>query len=187
MKIKGTAYLGRKTAMITAYGAERWEAFFSAFSKEHPCWKQPILASTLLEPAEFLALNDAIIEHFYKGDKNAYWDLGVKSAEWGFSQGPYAPLLSTKKYEQFVEKSGIIFGFYFTAGTAKAKVEGKTVTLELADIPPDCRHVYFEYLVGGFFERALELTGLTVTKVTAVKGYTKGDDSVLYTFEIDVN
>ena len=83
----------------------------------------------------------------------------MASAKYALSPGgPYNSYLLTKDLKQFVE-SGMpkIWSTYFDGGIFDARFENNVVHLKISEIP--IKHVYFEYMVMGYFKQALKIFG----------------------------
>ena len=82
----------------------------------------------------------------------------------------------------FARSAPAIYRNYFTEGAAESSVETCKGTLRLVGVAPP--HVYFEFAIIGYFRHGLELvTGKPVVE-SCVRGFSKGDRDVLYTYAV---
>lgn len=192
MEVKGTAFLARRGFIDKDHGAGTFERILQKQAAVDAIFRTPILATTRIPIEAFLRLNERIVEELYGGDERSYLRAGEQSAEWALAEGgPYRSLVRDRDVAAFVRSASAIYRNYFTEGAAEATIaapaaERKTggedgkVTLHLFDIP--IPHVYFEYAIVGYFRHGLELvSGRRVTE-TCVRGFSRGDGDVLYSY-----
>lgn len=184
MEVKGTAFLARKQLFVAELGEARFDEFLRRFAEKEPVFRNPILATTILPIRPFLALNDAIVKELYGGDIQSYFVLGEKSAEWSLTQGPYRNLRESRSLESFAGMGRVLYGNFFTGGRAETKLVGNVVELRIDGIERDLHHPYFEYAICGYFKRGLELVGGGRVEMKRVRGFTKGDPDVFYTYTL---
>lgn len=185
MDVKGTAFLARKLMMMEEIGQERWIDFLSQFARQEPIFNEPVTATTLIPLRSFIALNEALIDTFYDGDRSCYLRFGEKSAEYSLMIGPYKRIRETNSVTVFVESARIIYQGYYTAGRAEGTIDGDVADLKLHGIPPEHRHVYLEYAVAGYVRRGIELVGLHSVAMERVRGFSCGDDLVHYRYILE--
>lgn len=182
MHVKGTAYLARVSYLEKRLGADTVKRFLADHAAKVPALEGPIVPTTRIPAEAFLDLNDEIVRRFFEGDEHSYWAMGLASAEWGLREGPYKHFIDSKSYEQFLATGPALWSAYYDDGTLRswwndADHRGE---VEIVDVP--IAHVYFEYAVMAYVERALELTGATLEETRCVAGFSKGDDRVHYQF-----
>ncbi len=180
MFIKGTAFRALRDLMIQELGEEKWNTFFEEYSKENSDFSSPIYPITDIDVLEFIKLNDAIIDRFYKGDKKTYFRFGEKSAKWVLREGPYQKLRIAKDYRAFIERAGVVYGLYYSESKAEAKYSEDVLDYWIRGVPNPYRNVYVEYTTIGFFRGGVQLTGCQVLDTQCIKGFSKGDDEVHY-------
>jgi len=170
MNVRGTAFIARKQSIVAAFGEARWKA---AIERADPSFRQLVFPTSALPADKFLALQDQLLGEFFQSDPSAYWDIGVKSAEWALTQGPYKAYLGTKDIRRFAEVSlKTLWETYFSEGRVETRFEGNVVHAYIHELP--IWHVYFEYVVMGYAKKALEmLTGGSV-RHERVKGVAEG-------------
>jgi len=142
-----------------------------------------IMAITVIPLDKFIFFLDEILKEFFNNDPKVYWLFGMASAKFALSpRGPYHSYLLSKDIKQFAE-SGMpkLWATYFDGGILKGRFENNTVHLTITGLP--VKHVYFEYLVMGYLQQALRVFGKKSVQ-NCIKGFSKGDDEIYYTFEL---
>lgn len=185
MDVKGTAFLARKVMLIEEIGEEAYNLFLAEVAQREPIFGQSIVATTLIPIRSFIAFNEAIVDRFFDGDRNAYLRFGEKSAEYALLIGPYKRIRETSSIAAFVESARFIYQGYYTAGRAEGCIDGDDADLKIHGIPADCRHLYFEYAIAAYVRRGIELTGLRSTSMTRVLGFSRGDDEIHYRYHVE--
>jgi hypothetical protein len=182
MEVKGSAFVARKALLEKEHGAERFDRLLRKFAEREPVFRAPILATTRLPIDAFLRFNETVVAELYAGDEQSYFRFGEASAQWALTGGPYKHMVTNKSIGEFAASAPNIYRTYFTDGEASSEVRGAEVTLRLFDI--EAHHVYFEYAITGYFKRGLELVSGKKVRMTADRGFSKGDTDVLYRFVI---
>jgi hypothetical protein len=181
MKVKGTAFLARKSMLEAELGTERVEGILKEFTASKPSFPKVVLATSTIPIDEFLELNDRIVRDVYDGDEDSYWRFGEASASWALIDGPYRRLREQKSFDEFVGSAALIYKNYFTEGRAYAtKQDDGSVELVIDGIPAEHRHVYFEYAIVGYFARGLGLVTDREVSHERLEGFSAGDDRVRY-------
>ena len=184
MNVKGTAYLARVSYLKQKLGENAWDQFIGEYARQVPRFAESALPTTRIPAQDFLDLNDEIVRRFFEGDDKSYWAMGLASAEWGLRQGPYKNFIDSKNYEQFLATGSALWSAYFDAGVLKSWWDAEQHMGEATIVDVPIPHVYFEYAVMAYVERALELTGATIRETRRLKGFSKGDDTVHYQFVV---
>jgi hypothetical protein len=180
MFVKGTAFLGRRSAIVQAFGEERWKTFLAM---QDPVFRD-VLPTTRIDVHKFLALQDAILKEFFNNDFNMLFAYGEKSAEWALVEGPYKTFIRDKDLARFVkEVLPFTWGVYYSEGSSTPTLEGNTVHLRVHDLP--VMHPYFEYVVMGWVKRALELVTGKRVKAEPVLRAKPSAKEIYYRFVID--
>jgi hypothetical protein len=162
VQIKGTAFLSKKQQIIRMYDEQRWRAFLAHLVREVPFFDVPVLATTLIPAETFLAFQDHMLAWFFDDDVEAYWGIGARSAEWALgSDGPYGHFIASRDIRGFLARFPALWSTYFTASTVSVSMVGDVIEVRTSGLP--VWHGYFEYMVMGYFKRALELLGASVT------------------------
>jgi len=91
-----------------------------------------------------------------------YVTFGKLAAQFALSsEGPYKFYLLTKDTRQFVESVlPKLWSTYFDEGKATALFENNVAHLKITEL--QIKHYYFEYLVMGYYQKALKYSGRKV-------------------------
>jgi hypothetical protein len=166
-------------AVIAHFGEARWNAFLAAYAVIDPYFAQPILATTQMPAEKQLAFTDRVVDAFYGGHDRAYWMFGEISCLWVLTSGPYQHFLKERDAERFAQDAQLIWDSYHDEGRCQATfVDRETIEIRLRDCP--VHHIYFELCMVGFLKRGFELVMNCSLEVARIRGYSLGDDEVLY-------
>jgi hypothetical protein len=141
------------------------------------------MSITIIPLDKFIFFLDAILKEYFNNDSKVYWMFGMASAKFALSPGgPYNSYLLTNDIKKFVE-SGMpkLWSTYFDGGKLDARFENNVVHLKITELPTN--HIYFEYLVMGYFQQALRVFGKKSVD-NCVRGFSKGNDDIYYRFEL---
>ncbi len=183
MNVKGTAFVTGKVTIIAAFGEERWNAFMAKLAAKEKYFGQVIMSVTAIPIEKHLIFLDALIKEFFNNDNKNYLMFGKIAAKFALLPGgPYNSYLLTKDIKQFIE-AGMpkLWSTYFDGGALEARLENNVAHLKITGIP--IKHVYFEYLVMGFLQKAIKIFGKKSVE-TKVKSFEKGDDYIYYQYEL---
>jgi hypothetical protein len=175
MKVKGSAIETLPIFIKDEFGDDNYEKWLSSLSSEaREVYKSRIntsawypLKQTLLEPTK------KICELFYKGNIKGAWESGRFSAEKGL-KGVYKMFIKFGSVQFLLKKASTILPTYFDPSHIDIlEMEDKNALLHItqfedADIVVDNR-------IGGWVERALEISGCNNIKVDIRKSLAKGD------------
>jgi hypothetical protein len=179
MRTKGTAFLGRRVVVAGQFGEARWNAFVQAYAEIDPIFAQPILATTLISSENFLAFTDRVVDAFYGGNQRAYWTFGELSGQWALTRGPYQRYRTEGDPHRFAEHVQRLWSAYHDVGECAATfVSPEVVEISLRGVP--LHHVYFEFALIGFLRRGFELVTGDTFSHARIRGFSQGDDDVLY-------
>lgn len=179
MRVRGVAFLARRQTIIASQGEGAWRSFLEDFAKREPVFAQPVLPISQIPIESFLALNDALIDRFYRGDRQAYWHFGVASGSHAVREGQLKTMFQRGEYRRFMMMAPSIWRGYFDQGELTVAPHPPSHTdLRITRVTP--HHVYFEYSVMGFVVGGLGALGLGDFKPEILRGFSKGDDEVLY-------
>ncbi|MBJ6763384.1 hypothetical protein JGU66_21675 [Myxococcaceae bacterium JPH2] len=182
MEVKGVAFLARQMMAVQSFGEESWRAFLADCAKRDPVFTQPVMPVTRLPVDAFLRLNEALLQRFYGGDPKAYWQFGVKSADYALSQGQLKTMFGPGDYRRFLLFTPGIWKGYFTAGELQVQLGDGYAEIQITRVPKP--HVYFELSVMGFAAGGLSFLGAKTTQHQVIKGFTQGDSDVVYRFSV---
>ncbi|QSQ22609.1 hypothetical protein JY651_47155 [Pyxidicoccus parkwayensis] len=182
MEVKGVAFLARQQMMVQSHGEAAWKGFLTEFAKQEPFFANPIMPVTRMPVDAFLRLNEELLARFYAGNKDAWWQFGVKSAEYALGQGQLRTMFSQGDLRRFLLFTPGIWKGYFTEGELSVHPGQGYTDLSITHVPKP--HVYFELSVMGFAHGGLSYLGARNLTRQVLKGYTKGDREVLYRFNV---
>ena len=183
MNVKGIIYLTGKTAIISVFGEERWNSFVPKLAAKDKFFSNTIWAITSVPMDNFIRYLDELIKEFFDNDMMQYVTFGKVAAQFALSsEGPYKSYLLTKDTKQFVEfVLPKLWSTYFDEGIPTTLFENNVAHLKITGL--QFKHRYFEYLIMGFFQKAIKMFGKkTVAK--KVRSISSGDDDIYYQFEL---
>jgi hypothetical protein len=182
MDVKGVAFLARQQMMVQTFGEAAWKAFLVEFAKKEPFFANPVMPVTRMPVDAFLHLNEDLLARFYGGNKSAWWQFGIKSAEYALGQGQLKTMFSPGDLRRFLLFTPGIWKGYFTEGDLNVHPGQGHTDLSITHVPKP--HVYFELSVMGFAFGGLTQLGAKNLQHQVLKGYSKGDKEVLYRFNV---
>jgi len=183
MNVKGTAYVTGKVTIIAAFGEERWNSFSAKLAEKDKFFGNMIMSVTPIPVEKHILFLDELLKEFFNNDKNAYVMFGKVAAKFALSPGgPYHSYLLTKDIKQFVE-SGMpkLWSTYFDGGKLAGRFENNIVHLKISELP--IKHIYYEYMVMGYFQKAIKIFGKK-TLEHRIRSFEKGDDDIYYQYEL---
>ena len=135
------------------------EFLYDQTGREGQIFQQMIMSITLIPMDKFIIFLDEMCKEFFNNDKMQYVTFGKVAAQFALSpEGPYKSYLLTKDIKQFVESVlPKLWSTYFDEGIATAKLENNVAHLKITGL--QIKHIYFEYLVMGYFQQALKMFG----------------------------
>lgn len=179
MHVRGVAYLAREALLKQEVGADRWAAYLTGMRPRLTFLGAPVLPVSRIPIEEFLALNEDIVRTFYQGDQSVWWRFGEQSGEWALKK-QLKGLFQSGEARKFLQFTPKIWSSYYDGGSLTAEAVGDVVELRIFDLP--VRHIYFEASVMGFARGGLKFLGLAAFEPQRVKGFTTGEQEVLYRF-----
>ena len=183
MNIKGTVYLTGKTTIIAAFGEERWNSFIPKLAAKDKFFSNMIMSVTPIPVDKFILFLDELIKEFFNNDSMQYVTFGKAAAQYALSpEGPYKSYLLTKDIKQFVESVlPKLWSTYFDEGIPTTLFENNVAHLKITGL--QIKHLYFEYLIMGYFQKAIKIFGKkTVAK--RVRSISSGDDDIYFQYEL---
>lgn len=183
MNVKGTFYVLTKTAMIAAFGEERWNSFMTKLAEKDEYFKKMIMSVTLSPVEKLIVFFDEMCAEFFNNDKMSYLMFGKIGAKYALSpEGPYKAFMLTKDIKQFVDVyMPKLWTAFFDGGKVVTKLEGDIVHLKVTGI--NIKNLYFEQLVMGYNQQALKVFGKK-TAVKKIRSIASGDADIYYQFEL---
>ena len=183
MNVKGIIYLTGKTAIIKVFGEEPWNSFISKLAAKDKFFSTVIMSVTPIPVEKFILYLDEMIKEYFNNDMMQYVTIGKAAAKFAVSpEGPYKSYLLTKDTKQFVESvAPKLWSTYFDEGKTILKFENNIVHLKITGL--QIKNLYFEYLVMGYFQKALKIFGKkSVAK--KVRSLASGDNDIYFQFEL---
>jgi hypothetical protein len=183
MNVKGIIYVITKTAMIATFGEERWNSFMTKLAEKDNYFSKMIMSITLIPVEKLIILFDEMCKEFFNNDKMQYVMFGKIGAKYTLSpEGPYKSYLLTKDIKQFVELVlPKIWSTLFVEGVPTTLFENNVAHLKITEL--QIKNIYFEYLIMGYFQKALKIFGKkTVAK--QVRSISSGNDDIYFQFEL---
>jgi hypothetical protein len=183
MNTKGIFYTVTKASMVAAFGEERWNSFMTKLVEKDNYFSKMIMAITLIPVEKLIIFFDEMCKEFFNNDRMQYLTFGKVGAQYALSpEGPYKSYMLTKDIKQFVEfVLPKLWSTYFDGGITTARFENNIVHIKITGL--QIKHLYFEYLVMGYFQKALKLFGKkTVAK--RVRSIASGDEDIYFQFEL---
>jgi hypothetical protein len=168
VQVKGTAYLARKNQILKTRGEKAWDDFVARLAEEVPFFKKPILQTTGIPHESFLRFQELLIGEFFDGKDEAYWTMGAAAAEWALTEGPYKAFIASKDVRSFVLTFPALWRNYFDTSDVEMSFMPGEIRVQARGLPT--WHQYFEFLVMGYFTRALELLGARSIHSQRVRG-----------------
>ena len=183
MNVKGTFYVITKTAMIAAFGEERWNSFMAKLAEKDKYFKNVIMSITLIPVGKLIILFDEMCKEFFDNDRMSYLMFGKVGAKHALSlDGPYKSYMLTKDIKQFVEfVLPKLWSTYFDGGAVTARLENNVVHLKVTGI--QIKNLYFEYIVMGYYQQAIKIFGKK-SVVKKIRSIVSGDDDIYFQFEL---
>ena len=183
MNVKGIIFLTGKTNIIGDFGEERWNSFIPKLMAKDKFFSSTIWAITPVPMDKFILFLDEMVKEFFDNDMMQYVTFGKLAAQFALSsEGPYKSYLLTKDIKQYIESVlPRLWSTYFDEGVGTTKFENNIAHVKVTGL--QIKHLYFEYLIMGFFQKALKMIGKkSVAK--KVRSISSGDDDIYFQFEL---
>lgn len=164
--VRGIAFESRRRMVESDIGRDEFGNYLRWLAERDPFWKRNIIATTMIPLDSFLMFNDGLITRYYHNDVKMYWKWGKYAAKWVLTDGPYRDFMREKELHNFfLRVLPLIWGLYFTFGSASAEIHGKRLRVILDDLPK--KHLYLEYAIMGWVEGAIILKGERIEDIRA--------------------
>jgi len=183
MNVKGSIYLTGKTTIISVFGEEKWNAFVPKLAAKDNFFSTQIMSITRIPVDKFILFLDELVKEFFNNDMMQYVTFGKVAAQFGLSpDGMYRSYLLTRDTKQFVESVlPKLWATYFDEGVVVGRLENNFVHINITGL--QFKHLYFDYLIMGYFQKALKIFGKKST-AKKVKSLTTGDNNICFQFEL---
>ena len=165
--VRGIAFESRRRMVESEIGKEEFQSYLRWLAERDSFWKQNIIATALIPLDSFLRFNDGLITRYYHNDVMKYWKWGNSAAKWALTDGPYRNFMKEKDLHAFfLRVLPLIWGLYFTFGSATAEIGGRRLSVVLDGLPR--KHKYLEYSTMGWVEGAIILKGEGIEDIRSV-------------------
>lgn len=170
VRVKGTAFIARRKMVVEQFGQKAWDEILAKVATEVPEFRKEIFASGSVPIEAFMKLQEALLQQFYKNNIKAYWEMGVRSAQWSLTEGPYKKFLDSKDIPSLVKLFPAMWTNYYDEGNLVGSVENKVVHAKIQNLK--IWHISLENMVMGYLQRALELVcGRSIVAEKVIGGY----------------
>ncbi|MGP8154952.1 MAG: hypothetical protein ACLQBQ_12590 [Smithella sp.] len=183
MNVKGIVLITGKTGIIGVFGEERWNSFMANLVEKDKYFNKIIMSITPIPLDKFILFLDEMCIEFFNNDKMQYLTFGKLAAQYALSpDGPYKSYLLTKDIKQYIELVlPRLWSTYFDEGIGIAKFGNNVAHIKITGL--QIKYLYFEYLIMGFFQKALKMFGKkSVAK--RIRSLSSGDDDIYFQFEL---
>ncbi len=183
MNVKGIVFLTGKSGIVGVFGEERWNSFMANLAEKDKFFKTIIMSITPIPVDKFILFLDEMCKEFFDNDRTQYLTFGKLAAQFALSpEGPYKSYLLTKDLKQYIESVlPRLWSTYFDEGIGITKFENNVAHLKVTGL--QIKHLYFEYLIMGFFQKALKMFGKkSVAK--KVRSLSSGDEDIYFQYEL---
>jgi hypothetical protein len=182
MEIKGTALIS-----LQEYVRKKHPDRFEEWLNSLPEPSRNIMASSILTNSWY-PIQDAIIEPtkkicdlFYNGDIKGAWEAGRYSAEHAL-KGIYKIFVKIGSPEFILNKASRILPTYYKLSEMETVItKPKSSILRVTKFSKPS--IYLDYRIGGWIEKALEISGCEGLSVKITKSLAKGDSVTEYLSE----
>ena len=169
--------------MTAAFGEERWNSFMTRLAAKDNYFSKMIMSITLIPVDKLIIFFDEMCREFFNNDRMQYSMFGKVGAKNALSSdGPYKSYMLTNDVKQFVESVlPKLWSTYFDEGVPTTLLENNIAHLKITGL--QIKNLYFEYLIMGYFQKALKMFGKkTVAK--RIRSISSGDDDIYFQFEL---
>ncbi len=142
------------------------------------------MAITNIPTKEYLAFLDGMLKEFYNGDEKTYWRFGKQNAKYTLSEkGPFHAFFRRRREPTNFITNILhrVWAMNYDEGSVKYEIEGNITHAYVLDLP--IYHIYFEYVVMGYAQKAIDLIGLTIKETIKVRSSAK---EIHYKFVLDL-
>jgi hypothetical protein len=179
-QVKGTAVAPLPAFVEDRFGKQGLSRLLEKVSPE----ARDILTSPC-HPGEWYPLEDAFIvptrqvcELFYDGNIRGAWDCGRYSADFSLG-GVYGILVELGTINTLVDRAGNVISLYYSPSKlVVVRNTERDAVLRLVEFPGVVDLV--EHRIGGWIERAMELSGCLGSRVEITSSMARGDEYTEY-------
>ena len=175
MEIKGSAVKSIIQFVKNNYNSQYNEWLNSLSDDSKKVMKNPVLSSSwypietaFIEPTENLG------QMFFNNPEKGAWISGNYSAEMAL-KGVYRIFIKASSPNFILKRAAKVFSTYYRPCEMKVKNPGeKSAILQITKF--ETPNVVVEHRIGGWIEKAMELSGCKNIKLEITKSMSKGDD-----------
>ena len=180
MEIKGTGVIATKVFVQENFGEDGFDRWLESLAPE----AQKVYSSQVLA-GSWYPLKDIVAEPvrkicdiFYGRDLKGAWEAGRFSAEYGL-KGIYELFLQEGSVTHLIENGSLVIAAYYQP-SPQVDIESsdRSGVLRITNYPEMCE--IMELHMGGWVERALELTGCKGVSVNILQSLNRGDSCTEY-------
>ncbi|MDI6742083.1 MAG: hypothetical protein QMD11_05015 [Smithella sp.] len=183
MNVKGIIFNTGKSTIISVFGEAPWNAFMTKLVSKDKFFGNIIMSITPIPIEKFIFFLDELVREFFNNDYMQYVTFGKVAAQFALSgEGLYKSYMLTKDIKPFVESvMPKFYATYFDEGVVTGSLEGNMAHITITGLP--IKHNYFEFLIMGYFQKALKIFGKKVS-AKRVRSLAAGDNDVHFTYEL---
>ena len=169
--------------MIAAFGEERWISFMAKLADKDKYFKNVIMSITLIPVGKLIIIFDEMCKEFFNNDRMQCSMFGKVGAQYALSpEAPYKSYMLTKDIKQFIESVlPKLWSTYFDEGIPTTLFENNVAHLKITGL--QIKNLYFEYLIMGYFQKALKMFGKKYV-AKRVRSISSGDDDIYFQFKL---
>jgi hypothetical protein len=175
MQVKGSAIVTINKFIKDKFGEEKFQEWLKSLTPEaRDVYQTGVLPSTWYELKTFYTEPlIKIVEVLYGGDINGAWDSGRLSADYALG-GIYAIFVKLGSPTFIIKKAKTIITTYYTpCELTMPEMSDTNAILRITQFPEITN--YAEKRIGGWMERAIEISGGKNVKVKITKSLAAGD------------
>jgi hypothetical protein len=180
VEVKGVAVISLPLFIKEKFGETNYKKWIEALSPEaREAFSSGILASSWY-PIDMIFIQPTLraCELFYNNNLRGAWDAGRFSADYSL-KGIYKVFVRIGSVESLVKKASTIMPTYYRPSSMEVGLSAKgSASLRITEFQNFDKIV--EFRVGGWMERALEISGAKDIKVDVAQSLTKGDPCTEY-------
>jgi hypothetical protein len=175
MEVKGTAVRSTPLFVRKQFG-QRFDEWIGSLSDKAAEIMKSKVQTDLWYPLQeaFVDPTRKICDLFFGGDSRGAWELGRFSADYAL-WGLYRLFVRIGSPGYMIKRASTIFSTYYRPSQmTAAETHYKSAVLHMTLFPEPEELV--ELRIGGWMERALEISGCSGVQMKITKSLTRGDD-----------
>ncbi len=180
MDVKGSTLVAAREFIKLNFGETGLKKWVASLPEE----AQSVFSSAIIS-ANWYSMNEYLVEPtkracamFYNGDLKGAWEMGRHSADYGL-KGIYRFFVQLANPQFIIKKADRILPTYYRPSEIRATQTGakstKVEILEFSEISP-----VIENRIGGWIEKALEISGCKNVSVKIIKFTDNKDGKTSY-------